>query len=51
VTGNRSPASCSLFPASKSTRLPADTLTAIHETQGVISAAITFQYSDDESET
>jgi len=32
-------------------QVTADTLTAIHETRGVISAAITFQYSDDESET
>jgi len=32
-------------------QVAADTLTAIHETQGVISAAITFQYSDDESKT
>jgi nitrate reductase NapD len=31
-------------------QVAADTLTAIHETKGVISAAITFQYSDDESE-
>ena len=31
-------------------QVTADTLQAIHETQGVISAAITFQYSDD-SET
>lgn len=31
-------------------QVAADTLTAIHETRGVISAAITFQYSDD-SET
>jgi len=33
------------------THVVAATLTAIHELQGVISAAITFQYSDDESET
>ncbi|NCF09315.1 MAG: glutamate synthase [Gammaproteobacteria bacterium] len=36
-------------------QVTADTLQAIHETRGVISAAITFQYSDDsetdESET
>lgn len=32
-------------------QVAADTLTAIHETRGVISAAITFQYSDDDSET
>ncbi len=32
-------------------QVTADTLMAIHETKGVISAAITFQYSDDESET
>lgn len=32
-------------------QVAADTLTAIHQTRGVLSAAITFQYSDDESET
>ena len=31
-------------------QVAADTLTAIHETKGVISAAITFQYGDNESE-
>lgn len=30
-------------------QVAAETLTAIHETRGVISAAITFQYGDDES--
>ena len=33
-----------------SSQATADTLQAIHETRGVISAAVTFQYSDD-SET